>query len=82
MNPKTPLQQAVINLRQSLNLSQGEFASLMGVSISAAQKWETKGSPHPRVLTTLRNEAAKLKREDLLQIFMIELMYRRGSLQL
>lgn len=82
MKLRTPIQRGVITLRQALHLTQDQFADLMGVSPSSVQKWETKSSPHAKSLTMLRNEAAKLKREDLVQIFMIELMHRRGSLQL
>ncbi len=48
----------IIKLRKKLQMSQEEFASLLGVSKQAVQKWETgKNFPDLNHLMLLRNRA-------------------------
>lgn len=82
MTAQTPVQQGVIALRQSLSMTRDDFAAMLGVSVYSVGKWETNGTPHAKNLNVLRNEAAKLNREDLVRVFMLELMHRRGNIHL
>lgn len=82
MTAQTPVQQGVIALCESLEMTRDDFAAMLGVSVYSVGKWETNGTPHAKNLKVLRNEAAKLQREDLVQVFMLELMHRRGDIRI
>jgi transcriptional regulator with XRE-family HTH domain len=55
---KTPAQQALIDLRQQLNMTQQDLAVAMNTTTTSVARWESSLSPHGRVLDQLARFAA------------------------
>jgi transcriptional regulator with XRE-family HTH domain len=65
----TPAQQAVIDLRQALNLSQQKLATLMGKSIVSVARWETSRAPTGGSLYELLLFAERRGQRDIARVF-------------
>jgi transcriptional regulator with XRE-family HTH domain len=54
----------VRQIRESLNLTQAQFASLLGVHAITVSRWETNTlTPNPYQMGSLRNSAKQLERK-------------------
>jgi transcriptional regulator with XRE-family HTH domain len=72
---KTPTQQALISLRQQLNLTQQDLAVAMNTTTTSVARWETSLSPRGRALDQLARFAAQQGLTEW------EALFRRAILQ-
>lgn len=70
---RTEIQQAIVALRQTRNLSQRDFAAHVQRDPATIGRWEALTPPHGRALAELSNIAREFQRPDLLHIFSQEL---------
>jgi transcriptional regulator with XRE-family HTH domain len=66
---RTPMQQAVVDLRQRLNLTQRELAAALGVTTVSVCRWETSRSPSGASLVQLAAFARSSGENDLANTF-------------
>jgi transcriptional regulator with XRE-family HTH domain len=66
---KTPIQQAIINLRERLHLTQQQLAMAMNVTVVSVCRWETSRPPAGFSLVQLMDFARRSGAADLADIF-------------
>lgn len=66
---KTPIQEAVINLRHALGLTQERFAAALGVGLVTVARWETSRTPAGTSLARLEVLAMHNRRPEFADIF-------------
>jgi transcriptional regulator with XRE-family HTH domain len=77
--PRTPVGDAVLRLRQHLQLSQERFAQKLGVSMSSTVRFEIYQDPGPRSLARLADLARNVGCPDIAAVFDDALAQRYGS---
>lgn len=69
MTTKTPVQEALINLRVKLGLTQQDVADALDVTQISVCRWETCRPPSGWSLAMLANWAREEKAEEVAQVF-------------
>ena len=69
LKQRTPVQDAVLELRKSQGWSQQAFATFLGKSINSVAVWETSRPPTGLSLILLKEASTRLRRRDLAEVF-------------
>jgi DNA-binding transcriptional regulator YiaG len=78
---RTPLQEAIIALRESRNFTQKDLANYMNHDLSTVGRWEAMRPPRGLALVELSKVAYDFGREDLREIFDRELEKQTALVQ-
>jgi len=73
LHRKQELTRSIKTLRENMNLTQQEFATLLGIAIRTVARWEKDQPPHGEILTRLAQIADARDLDEVARCFVAEL---------